>query len=153
MSTIAMTEAVTRPAVDDVQLRYASILEIGVDTGLLLLVVTFALYVSGLVAPAVPVEELPRYWSLNVHDYLEATNADHVRHAHAITGWGWVTMIRKGDYLNYVGIAQLAGVTIICFLAIIPALLRRHDRAYAVMAACEVLVLVLAASGVLAVGH
>jgi hypothetical protein len=43
-------------------------------------------------------------------------------------------------------------VTAACFLGIIPTLLRKHDRVYATMAALEVIVLVLAASGLLAVG-
>lgn len=151
MGTTAMTE--TRPRVDDAQQRYAFILQIGVDLGLLALLVTFALYVSGAIAPAVPLQELPNYWSLSVHEYLEAVNAEHLHHDHLITGWTWVSMIGKGDYLNFVSIALLAGVTLVCFLGIIPVLLREGDHLYASMAILEVLVLALAASGVLGVGH
>ncbi|MDH4044532.1 MAG: hypothetical protein OEW06_08745 [Gemmatimonadota bacterium] len=153
MGTLAMTEAATQPRVDDEQWRYASILQVGVDAGLLVLLVTFALYVSGIVAPSVPLHELPNYWELSVHEYLEATNAEHLHHEHVITGWAWLSVVGKGDYLNFVGIALLGGVTIVCFLGILPALLRKGDRIYAVMAGLEVLVLTLAASGLLAVGH
>ena len=62
-------------------------------------------------------------------------------------------MLDKGDFLNFVGIAILAGVTILCYLAIVPTLLRKKDNAYLTMAILEVLVLTLAASGILAVGH
>ena len=62
-------------------------------------------------------------------------------------------MLGKGDFLNFIGIAILGGVTIICYLAIIPTLLRKKDKAYVAMAFLEVLVLTLAASGILAVGH
>jgi hypothetical protein len=62
-------------------------------------------------------------------------------------------MLGKGDFLNFVGIAILAGVTIICYLAIVPTLLRKKDTAYLLMAIAEVLILSLAASGILAVGH
>jgi hypothetical protein len=153
MGTVAMAEAVTRPRVDDEQLRYASILEIGVLLGLVILLVTFALYALGVVAPSVPLHELPRYWGLSVQDYLHATNADHLHHEHIITGWTWLSVIGKGDYLNFVGIVLLAGVTVVCFLGVIPMLLKKHDWIYATMAIVEVLVLVLAASGILAVGH
>jgi len=153
MGTIAMSSAVTRPRVDDEQRLYASILEVGVDLGLVVLLVTFALYASGLVAPSVPLHELPNYWQLSVHEYLEVTNAEHLHHEHVITGWAWISVIGKGDYLNFIGIALLAGVTIVCFLGIIPTLIRKHDRIYATMAVLEVLVLTLAASGVLAAGH
>jgi hypothetical protein len=153
MGTIAMPKAVTQRRLDDEQLLYASILEVGVYLGLVILLVTFALYASGAVAPSVPLQDLPAYWQLGVHDYLEATNAEHLHHEHVITGWSWISVIGKGDYLNFVGIVLLAGVTIVCFLGIIPTLLRKHDHVYAAMAAIEVLVLTLAASGLLAVGH
>ena len=153
MGTIAMPKALTRRRLDDEQLLYASILEVGVYLGLVILLVTFALYASGALAPSVPLRELPSYWHLSVHDYLEATNVKHLHHEHVITGWAWISVIGKSDYLNFVGITLLAGVTIVCFVGIIPTLLRKHDRVYAAMAAIEVLVLTLAASGVLAVGH
>ena len=153
MGTMAMTESATRLRVDDEQLRYASILQVGVDLGLLVLLITFGLYVSGAIAPAVPLHELPRYWSLSAHEYLDTINAAHLHHEHTITGWAWVSMIGHADYLNYIGIVLLAGVTIVCFLGIIPTLLRKHDFVYASMAVVEVLVLALAASGVLTVGH
>jgi hypothetical protein len=51
--------------------------------------------------------------------------------------------------MNFVGIAILAGLTIACYLAIIPTLMRKKDTAYLVIAVVEVLVLTLAASGIL----
>lgn len=153
MGTIALPDTATRRRSADEQLLYASILEVGVYLGLVVLLVTFGLYASGAVAPSVPLQELPSYWQLGVHEYLEVINAEHLHHDHLITGWTWISMVGRGDYLNFIGIVLLAGVTIVCFLGIIPTLLRKHDRIYATMAALEVLVLVLAASGLLAVGH
>lgn len=141
------------PAADEEQLLYANILQVGMYIGLTLLLVTFALYASGIVAPAVPVERLPDYWTLDVHEYLEATNRDHLHHEHPISGWSWLQVLDKGDYLNFLGIALLSGVTIVCFLGIVPTLIRKQDRAYVVMALLEVVILALAASGILAVGH
>ncbi len=141
------------PAADEEQLLYANILQVGMYIGLTLLLVTFALYASGIVAPAVPVERLPEYWTLDVHEYLEATNRDHLHHEHPISGWSWLQVLDKGDYLNFIGIALLSGVTIVCFLGIVPTLIRKQDRAYVVMALLEVVILTLAASGILAVGH
>jgi hypothetical protein len=68
---------------------------------------------------------------------------------HAPTGWEWISYVGKGDYLNFVGVAILAGLTIVCYAAIIPALLRKKDTPYLLIAVAEVLVLVLAASGIL----
>ncbi len=141
------------PAADEEQLLYANILQVGMYLGLTLLLVTFALYTSGVVTPAVPVEQLPDYWSMNVDDYLEATNRDHLHHADPISGWSWLTVLGKGDYLNFLGIALLSGVTVVCYVGIVPTLIRKQDRAYVVMALLEVIILALAASGILAVGH
>jgi hypothetical protein len=141
------------PSADEEQLLYANILQVGMSIGLALLLVSFALYTSGLVAPAVPVEQLPDYWTLSVDDYLEATNRDHLHQEHPIAGWAWIKVISKGDYLTFVGVALLSGVTIVCFLGIIPTLIRKGDTAYVAMAVLEVLILALAASGILAVGH
>lgn len=148
-----MASDVKAPMVNEEQLLYARILETGVYVGLLLLVVTFGLYVFGLVEPAVPLADLPQYWTMNVHDYLNATNLEHLHHEHLITGWSWVTMLGKGDYLNFTGIALLSGVTVACYVGVIPTLLRKRDFVYAVLAVLESLILVLAASGLLNVGH
>jgi hypothetical protein len=127
------------------QLVYARILEIGMYIGLAMLFVTFALYVFGVMSPFIPLDEISNYWSMNVHDYTE--------HAKIPTGWGWTSMVGKGDFLNFIPIALLAGVTIICYIAILPVLARSKDWVYFGISVLEVLVLVLAASGILAAGH
>jgi hypothetical protein len=135
------------------QLLYAKVLQIGMFIGLVTLFITFGLYVSGIVAPAVPLEQVSNYWELGVHEYLEEVNHDHLHMEHVPTGWAWTALLGKGDFLNFVGIAILSGVTIICYLVIVPTLLRKKDTAYVTMAVVEALVLALAASGILAVGH
>lgn len=123
------------------QLAYAKLLDVGMKAGLIMLVVTFIIYLSGFLTPHVPVSDLPKYWSLPVKEYLKATNIH--------TGWSWVHLLGRGDFLNFAGIAFLSGITILCYMRIIPILLRKKDTIYAVLAVIEVLVLVLAASGVL----
>jgi hypothetical protein len=135
------------------QILYAKVLGIGMSIGLVTLFLTFGLYVSGALAPAVPLDQVSNYWHLGVHEYLEVVNRDYLHMEHSPTGWAWVTMLAKGDFLNFVGIAILSGVTIVCYLAIVPGLLRKKDTAYLTMALVEVLVLTLAASGILSVGH
>lgn len=140
------------PALSEEQRRYAGILAAGMYAGLGLLLLTFALYLSGIIHPAVPIARLPHYWTMNVEEYLTAINAEYLQRAHDLTGWWWLTALTQGDYLNFLGIALLSGVTIVCFLGIIPTLLRKGDPVYAIMAAVEALILVLAASGIFAVG-
>lgn len=135
------------------QLLYARVLDIGMYLALVILFITFALYVSGLMAPAIPLDQVANYWHLGVHDYLEAVNRDFLHLEHAPTGWAWVNLVAKSDFRNFIGIAILGGITILCYVAIIPTLLRNKDNAYVTMSVLEVLVLVLAASGILAAGH
>ena len=127
------------------QVLYARILEIGMYLGLLVLFVTFGLYAFGIVDPYIPLDKISNYWSMNVNDYLE--------HAEIKAGWAWLGMLKYGDFINFIGVAMLAGVTIICYAAIVPTLLKNNDKVYAVLAVLEVIILSAAASGILAVGH
>ncbi|MEW5746537.1 MAG: hypothetical protein AB1805_13990 [Nitrospirota bacterium] len=126
------------------QLAYAKLLDLGMKLGLVMLVITFIVYVSGILTPYIPVNDLPNYWGMPVHKYLEATGIH--------PGWAWLGMLGKGDFLNFIGIAFLAGVTILCYIRIVPILFRNKDTVYGVLAILEVLVLVLAASGLLKSG-
>jgi hypothetical protein len=127
------------------QVFYARILELGMYVGLACLLVTFVVYVSGLMATYVPLDELSTHWQKNVHAYLHD--------AKIAPGWSWIGMVGYGDFLNFVGIAILAGVTVLCYLATIPLLLRKRDYIYAILALLEVLVLLGAASGLISAGH
>jgi len=130
--------------VTEEQIAYAKILDLGMKIGLCALVISFGMYVLGILEPHVPLNDLPKYWKLPVHDYLQQTNIGQ--------GWSWLYMLNKGDFLNFVGIAFLAGVSIVCYLRVIPMLFRKGDTIYAFLAIAEVSVLVLAASGLLKSG-
>lgn len=133
-----------KPPATEEQLRYAGLLRLLMRTGLVMLVMTYAIYVTGFLSPHIPVQDLSRYWSLPVHEYLAATGLK--------PGWSWVQLIRTGDYINFVGVAFLAAATIWCYAAILPIFLRKKDYIYAAIAAVEILVLVAAASGILQTG-
>jgi len=126
------------------QLLYANILNKGMLAGLLVLLITFALYVFGLVTPYVPLDQLANYWGLGVEDYLHQLDIP--------AGWAWVGLLGYSDFLNFVGIAFLAGVSIICYIAIIPTLIRSGDTIFIVLAILEVVVLTAAATGVFGTG-
>ncbi|MBI5741796.1 MAG: hypothetical protein HZA16_13915 [Nitrospirae bacterium] len=141
-----------RTQASEEQIVYANLLNKGMWSGLALLIITFIVYVSGVLPSHVPIEELSKtppgsdvpYWSMRAHDFNQAFNIP--------TGWGWTALAGKGDYLNFVGIAWLAGLTILCYAAIIPILLRKKETQYLIIAIAEIAVLVLAASGILKVG-
>jgi ABC-type Na+ efflux pump permease subunit len=127
------------------QLLYARVLGAGVKLGFVLLVLTFGLYMAGVFQPLVPVDQLPKYWNLPVRDFVKAT--------HTPTGWGWLSEIARGDMLNLVGIAVLAGVSAVSSLAILPIFARRGETALLLISVLQVVVLVVSASGILGTGH
>jgi len=134
----------TKLKASEEQVAYAKLLDIGMKVGLIMLVISFIIYLSGILTPHIPVNDLPKYWSMPVKEYLKATNIH--------TGWSWIYLLGQGDFLNFVGIAFLSGITIVCYIRIIPILFKKKDTVYAVLAIIEVLVLVLAASGILKAG-
>jgi hypothetical protein len=125
--------------------RYALWLDWGTRLGLVVLVLGFAAYVLGFTTPLVPPEQLPQLWNQPVAIYLEKSGTP--------TGWGWLALVGKGDMLNLVGIALLASCSLPPLLSLIPLYLQRRDYAYVGICAAIVLVLVLAASGILSTGH
>ncbi len=126
------------------QIRYALMLSKGMKIGLAVLIITFLLYVSGIISPHIPKSTLPDLWHLPVAEYLKAVGVE--------SGWSWVSLINKGDFVNFIGIGFLSGVTIICFIGIIPIFLKKKDMIYAIIAFLEVVVLIFAASGILKTG-
>ena len=126
------------------QILYAKLLEKGMYIGLLILLITFGLYAFGIMDPYIPMNKISKYWAMDVNSYLHDANVK--------AGWAWVGMIKYGDFVNFIGIAILAGVTILCYAAIVPTLMRSKDTVYVVLAILEVIVLSVAASGILGAG-
>ena len=112
--------------------------------GLLVLVLSFLLYVFEILEPFIPLHKIADYWSVDVETYLDSAGVK--------AGWSWVGLLGYGDFLNFVGIAMLSGTTILCYLAILPILWRTNDSIYLALAILEVIVLSVAASGVLGTG-
>ena len=130
---------------DDVQLRYARLLDWGSRVGMVLLLTSFAVYVSGVLPSQVPLQRLPELWNQPVARYLALTGAP--------TGWQWLTLLQHGDVLGFVGIAVLAGCSGVCLLSLLPLYRRRRDWAFFGLCLAQVAVLLFAAAGVLSVGH
>ncbi len=127
------------------QIKYADLLFWGSWFSILLMIITYLVYLAGILDPYVPVDKIQTYWQLPVHEYVEK--------ARIPLGWGWVKFVTKGDFLNFLGIALLGGMTIICFFTLIPAYVKKKDWPFLIISICEILILALAASGILAVGH
>lgn len=132
----------TKPSEE--QIIYADLLGIGTLLAILMLVIGFIVYLSGLLPNVVDFERLQDYWRLRVSEYIHQTNSP--------TGWGWVGLLNHGDMLNYLGVSMLAGLTIVCYLRLLPVFIKKGDKAYTIIILIEIAVLLLAASGILTAG-
>lgn len=126
------------------QTIYANILVLGVWVGLAVLFVTYAIYLSGFMPSHVDMAVVTQNWDKGVNAYLEITHSPH--------GWGWTALLSKGDFLNYLGFAFLALLTLVCYLVILKGYIVKKDWIYAGIAFLEIVVLSLAASGLLGTG-
>jgi hypothetical protein len=121
--------------------RYASCVETGVRIGFAALLASFAIYLTGILPPAIEPSRLPQFWRLPVAEYVAQTGAP--------TGWSWVWRLAEGDLLNFAGVALLAGVTILAYLRVLPGFVRSGSRLQAALIVAQVAVLVVAATGLL----
>ena len=116
---------------------YARWLDLGTRAGFLVLLVSFGAYVFGALDPHMPPHQLPALWGLPVDHYVSA--------ARAPVGWGWLALVVKADYLNYVGVALFALVTLAAYARLVPTLFAQGERLRAAIAAVQVVVLLVAA--------
>ncbi|MBU0464384.1 MAG: DUF1634 domain-containing protein [Proteobacteria bacterium] len=138
----AQANFASRPSKE--QVIYANILVIGVWIGIAILFITYAIYLSGLMPSHVDISLVTANWDKGVNEYLEIT--------HSPRGWGWLKLLSTGDFLNYIGFAFLALMTVVCYLVLLKGYLAKKDWIYAGIAFLEILVLSLAASGLLGSG-
>lgn len=128
---------------DEVRAReqaiYARWLGFGVYLGFGALVASFVVYMTRLLPPGIPPQDLPRYWGLPVAEYVKATGAP--------TGWSWVWRLGESDLLNFVGFAILASTTLLCYLRMLPIFVVARQRVLAAICLAEIAVLAAAASG------
>ena len=124
--------AVSREQV--VQELYARWLEAVTWIAFAAALVAFVLYTGGILPTFVPVGE-----------YLARTGAP--------VGWGWLGLLAYADYLSLSCVALIAAVTLVCYLAVLPMLLKLEERVEAALVAVQIIVLLVAASGALAAGH
>ena len=113
--------------------------------GLFVLVVGFVLYLTGMLAPHVPLEDLPKYWSLPLDQYLEKTGTP--------TGWQWISELGYGDAAPLLGVALLASITIVCYFVLFFKFLKRGIRPLVAITVIELFLMLLSASNLIQIAH
>ncbi|HET9579890.1 MAG TPA: hypothetical protein VFP44_18795 [Usitatibacter sp.] len=123
------------------QERYARVLSWGSHIGLAVLVAFFAIYILEVVPPLVPHERLPELWSAPSSEFLRGAGVE--------PGWDWMRLLHHADVLNLLGIAILALCSVPPIAAIMPLYWASHRRAIFAICALELVVILVAASGLL----
>jgi len=136
-----MTERVTDPTHRDADLVYARGLWVGTVLSVALIVAGTLLYLGGFLAPYIALQDLPALWGKPLPEFLAAAKAP--------SGWSWLALAGRGDYLNFVGIALLASVTMAGYGRLLLHYLPRRDRLFAALVALQLVVMLAAASGLL----
>jgi hypothetical protein len=126
------------------QIIYANLLLMGMVAGIIVLVITYVIYLTGMLTPHVDLQVITANWGKGIHEYLEIT--------HSPNGWGWLALLGKGDFINYIGFTLLGVMTIICYLVLVRGYAREKNWIFAVISILEILVLSVAASGILGSG-
>ena len=123
-------------------LTYARWIDIWSRLALAVLLASFAAYLLGLFEPLIALERLPALWRLSADRFVAESGAP--------VGWGWLGHLGQSDYLNFAGIALLATGTLVAYARLLVWLARRGERLFAALVLAQVLVLVIAASGLAA---
>jgi hypothetical protein len=108
------------------------------------LITTYTIYVTGLLPSYVDMNIISANWGKPVHEYLEITHSPH--------GWGWLVLLGKGDFLNYIGLVLLGIMTILCYLVLVRGYYREKNWIFLTISVLEIVVLSVAASGLLGSG-
>lgn len=126
------------------QITYANLLFFGAWVGIFLMMLTYIIYLSGFMVPHVDIGLIISNWDKGVNEYLEITHSPH--------GWGWLALLNRGDFLNYIGLALIALLTILCYFILMIGYSKRKDWAFFIISLLEIVVLSLAASGIFGSG-
>jgi hypothetical protein len=142
------TEKCSASYADGVQLAYAKILDIVAHVVIVALALGYVVYLFRILPLDLPIEAVAGNWHLSSTE-LASNYAVH-------NGWSCfsgISPLLHGDAISYASIVILAMATTICLLTAIVMYLRGRNLLYAIMALLQVLVLSVAASGLLYAGR
>ena len=128
---------------------YANILYRSSRIGLIFLVFAAIVYFAGILPQETALDSMHEYWHLSLRSYRAAVQKQETPRS----SWHWIGRINRGEYFAYLPVAFLGLITVACFIRLVPIFLRKRDYTYLVIVCVEVLVLVLAISGILNSGN
>lgn len=133
-----------RPEAGQLNRLYGTVLRWMTRLGLVVLVVGFALYVTGVLPGYVP--------PADVLPALDEPALAYAAHKGIPTGWAWLAYLNHGDMLTLLGLALLIGSVVVAYLTLLAVLLRRRNWVYVVLVVLQLAIFVLAGSGLVGGG-
>lgn len=125
----------------DLEPLYARILQRIVIVGSLLMLVSFVIYAFGLLPTVMEAERVPTVWHLPADEAAPLIGRPPL--------WHWVLAPQRADLLSLGSLTVLAATTPVGLAVLFVLFLRRRDFVYAIMVFFQLVVLLLAASGML----
>jgi len=117
--------------------RFATLARWGARLALLAMLVSFALYVTGVLPPLVALQRVP--------GLLYEGSDVFMRQQAMPPGWSWLRHVGRGDLLTLASLVALQLVVMVAYVGAIPLLLRRRDWVYLGLVLLQLLVFALAA--------
>lgn len=124
---------------DEINQVFARVELWGVRVGIIGMIVTFALYLTGLVQPFIAPSRLTGLIGGGVTAY--------VRDNQVPTGWDWLSLIERSDMLSLASLVFMVGVIAAAYVALVPVLIRQGNRIYLGIVIAQLGVFFLAAFG------
>ncbi|MEC9486821.1 MAG: DUF1634 domain-containing protein [Prosthecochloris sp.] len=124
----------------DVERSYAGMLERVSMAGIAASIVAYLLYVLHIVPSSVPVHEIAANWHLGAGELAER--------GLVVEGWSWIAGLPASDTLSLASIGLLTMTPVACLATASVSFLLRKDYAYALIAFLQIVVLLVAVSGV-----
>ncbi|MFT5239294.1 MAG: hypothetical protein ACI9OU_000581 [Candidatus Promineifilaceae bacterium] len=132
-------------APESFQSTFARVLYWGNALGVICLVLGLVAYFAGWMDTFVPRDSLAHYSMISMEQFKAETRIE--------LGWAWLRYLDHVDYLNYIGLAILSGITILCYMTLVPAFSRRGERAYVILVVLQVAVFLAAMTGLVGGAH
>ena len=123
------------------QQAYAHWLAWGARISLALLVVSFLAYLAGLTGSAVPSAEIARVWAMSAAQFTAISGGGR--------SWFWLEFAQRSDVVSLIGIACVAVVTPVCVVRLAAEFVAQKERAYAAITLLQLIIFIVAASGIL----
>ncbi len=132
------------PGTEKVQLVYARVLNTASHVAIFFLAAGYLIYILQLLPSSVPIESIAGNWHLSASEMQQKI--------HTPSTWVFFStpgILFNGDIVSYLSIFYLSMVTVICLAVAAVIFYRGKNYLYTTITILQVLVLLIAASGVI----